>query len=140
MMRTVFADTSYWIGTAKPRDQWAEAAREAKTRLGDVFLVTTDEVLVEFLSFLAKRGPKLREIAAKVVRAVLSNPNIKVVQQSRGSFLKGLELYEQRADKHYSLVDCISMNAMRAEDIHEVLTSDDHFTQEGFQVLIRASR
>jgi predicted nucleic acid-binding protein len=37
----------------------------------------------------------------------------------------------------YSLTDCISMNAMRAEALTEVLTNDHHFEQEGFTVLMR---
>jgi predicted nucleic acid-binding protein len=52
------------------------------------------------------------------------------------SFLSGLALYEARPDKEYSLTDCISMNAMRAAGITEVLTDDDHFTQEGFTKLL----
>ena len=61
-----------------------------------------------------------------------------VVQpQSRESFLAGLRLYEQRYDKGYSLVDCISMTTMRRHEISEVLTNDHHFTQEGFKVVLR---
>ena len=53
--------------------------------------------------------------------------------QSRESFLAGLRLYEQRNDKGYSLVDCISMTTMRRHAILEVLTNDRHFMQEGFR-------
>jgi predicted nucleic acid-binding protein len=35
------------------------------------------------------------------------------------------------ADAH-----CISMEAMREEGITEILTHDDHFTQEGFTKLL----
>ncbi|MCW3095162.1 MAG: putative nucleic acid-binding protein contains domain [Chthonomonadaceae bacterium] len=51
--------------------------------------------------------------------------------------MDGLDLYERRVDKGYSLTDCISMNACRQEAIAEILTSDHHFAQEGFVVLIR---
>ncbi len=72
-----------------------------------------------------------------MVRAILDNPNVKVIPQTRDSFLKGLAFYENRSDKNFSLTDCISMNAMRAEALLEVLTSDRHFEQEGFTVLIK---
>ena len=36
------------------------------------------------------------------------------------------------ADTFYSLVDCISMNAMREESIAEIFSNDRHFEQEGF--------
>ena len=62
---------------------------------------------------------------------------IRVIPQSRESFLAGLELYRARPDKRYSLVDCISMQTMRREGLTEVLTNDRHFEQEGFRPLFR---
>ncbi len=135
-MKTVFADTAYWIAVVRPSDQWAEAAKRARSLLGDVCLLTTDEVLAEFLTALSGGGEHLRRMAAQMVRAILDNPNVKVIPQSRDSFLTGLALYEQRLDKEYSLTDCISMNAMRAEGLMEVLTNDHHFAQETFTVLM----
>jgi predicted nucleic acid-binding protein len=72
-----------------------------------------------------------------MVRAIMDNPNVKVLPQTRDSFLSGVKLYEERSDKQYSLTDCISMNAMRAESLSEILTIDNHFEQEGFSVLMR---
>ena len=57
-----------------------------------------------------------------MVRAILSNPNVKVVPQTHAAFLNALAFYEQREDKEYTLTDCISMNAMRSESLTEVLT------------------
>lgn len=136
-MKTVFADAVYWIAIVKPRDPWREAAKSARDQLGSARLVTTDEVLTEFLAALSKGGPNLRRAAVKMVREILSNANIKVVPQSRDSFQKGLSRYEARSDKQYSLQDCISMNVMESESITEVLTSDRHFEQEGFTVLMK---
>ena len=135
-MKTVFADSQFWIALVKPEDQWAKAAKTAKSNLGDVLIVTTDEVLTEFLTALS-RGKHMRKQAGKMVRAILANPNVRVVPQTRDSFLKGLTLYENRGDKEYSLTDCISMNVMKAESLVEVLTNDRHFEQEGFTVLIK---
>lgn len=59
-----------------------------------------------------------------------------MVAQSHESFLAGLTLYERRPDKQYSLVDCISMNVMRQMGVHEILTHDRHFSQEGFVRLL----
>ena len=124
-MRPVFADTVYWIATALPNDQWHAAAQEARRRLGQVELVTTDEVLTEFLAALSK------------VRAILSGSNVRVIPQSRSSFTKALDRYEDRGDKEYSLQDCASMNVMEAESITQILTNDHHFEQEGFTVLMK---
>ena len=136
-MRTVFADSLFWIARACPRDSWAEAARNAENSLGESRIVTTDEVLSEFLTALSKGGEALRRQAVKMVQAILADSNVKVVPQSRDSFLAGLDLYAQRADKSYSLTDCISMSVMKSESLNAVLTHDHHFTQEGFTVLMR---
>ncbi len=136
-MKTVFVDTVYWIAIVRPNDSWRKAAQTVKEQLGPIRLVTTDEVLTEFLAALSKGGPNLRHTAVKMVRAILSNANIKVVPQSRDSFQRGLTRYEARNDKEYSLQNCISMNVMESESIMEVLTHDHHFEQEGFRILMK---
>ena len=135
-MKTVFVDTLYWIAIVRPNDQWGDPAKKAKSLLSNVLLFTTDEVLTEFLTALSAGGENLRRQAARMVRAILANPNVKVLPQSRDSFLRGVDLYEQRLDKEYSLTDCISMNAMKSESVSEILTNDRHFGQERFEVLI----
>ena len=47
-----------------------------------------------------------------------------------------MALFAGRADKQYSLTDCLSMQVMREMGISEVLTHDQHFTQEGFIILL----
>src|SRR5262249_52955994 len=49
-MRTVFADTVYWSALINLRDQWRSAALQATKALGDVRMVTTQEVLTEVLN------------------------------------------------------------------------------------------
>jgi predicted nucleic acid-binding protein len=93
-------------------------------------------VLTELLDGLAKRGTHLREAAARAVRRILHDRRVTVHPQSRESFLAGLRLYEQRYDKGYSLVDCISMTTMRRQGILQILTNDHHFIQEGFRVVL----
>ena len=104
--------------------------------MGPVHLVTTEEVLVEFLSAYAGRGAYLRGKALQTVRAILANVSVTVRRQTHESFMTGLDVYASRADKAYSLVDCIAMHTMRQMGLTEVLTNDHHFTQEGFTILI----
>lgn len=134
-MRKIFADTFYWVALASPRDNWHQRVKAVSHQLGPVRLVTTDEVLAEFLTQLGAKGTHLRVAAVRLVGGILENPNIRVVPQTRNSFRAGLKLYAARPDKGYSLTDCISMNTMQSEKIQEVLTNDRHFAQEGFQIL-----
>jgi predicted nucleic acid-binding protein len=134
-MRRVFADSLYWIALSHPRDQHHAAALKLSRALRQVEIVTTDEVLSEFLTAL-RHTRQLRSIAALQADGVITDPAILVLPQSRQTFLSGLTLYKARPDKEYSLTDCISMETMRAEGITDILTHDDHFTQEGFTILL----
>jgi hypothetical protein len=137
-MRTVFADAHYWLAVANPRDSWRREAYAARNSLGKALLVTTDEVLGEFLTGMSKGGPQVRRIAVRMVRGIFQNPRVRVVAQSRSSFLLALERYAARDDKEYSLTDCAAMNTMDAEGIREILTNDHHFEQEGYTILIKS--
>jgi len=101
-------------------------------------IVTTDEVLSEYLTYFAGAGEHIRREAGLVAQYILADPSVRVIPQSRESFIAGLELYMARPDKGYSLADCISMETMRREGIEEALTNDRHFEQEGFRALFRS--
>jgi uncharacterized protein len=135
-MRQVFADAVYWVAIAHRKDQWHARAVEASRQLGPVQLVTIDEVLDEFLAHFSAFGSDMRQHAAATVRSLLADDSVRVIPQSRQSFLAGLSMYESRPDKDYSLTDCIAMTTMRQEALTEVLTHDAHFLQEGFRVLL----
>jgi predicted nucleic acid-binding protein len=135
-VKVVFADTVYWVALINPKDQWRDAALSAKALLHDVRLVTTDVVLIEVLNFFAEHGEEARPRAASTAEAILTNPDTEVARNTYESFLSGLAFYKARADKSYSLTDCISMNLMLGRNITEVLTHDHHFAQEGFTLLL----
>ena len=137
-MTTVFVDTAYFIALARPSDQWRDSAVAARGILGaNASLVTTQEMLTEFLTALSGAGPEARKQAAQMVKDILDTGAVRVIRQSHESFLDGLDRYENRLDKKYSLQDCTAMNAMEAEGITQILTSDHHFEQEGFIALMR---
>jgi uncharacterized protein len=111
-------------------------AVQATRSLGTAQIITTDEVFVEFLAHFSAYGRLAREGAALYFDTVINDPGILVRPQSHQSFLDGYALYKARPDKEYSLTDCISMEAMRQEGITDILTHDNHFTQEGFTILL----
>ena len=104
-MKQVFADTLYWVASITPGDPWHAPALRAVAALGPVHLVTTEEVLVEFLSAYAGRGEYLRHEALQTVRAILRNVHVTVRPQTHQSFMMGVDFYASRADKAYSLVE-----------------------------------
>lgn len=138
MRAAVFADAFYWIALTNPADTRYQDAHTLDQSLSGTTIITTDEVLVEFLTFFGSDA-WLRLRAAKTAQALLRKTNVRVVPQTRNSFLSGLEFYAARPDKGYSLTDCISMQTMRREGLTDALTNDRHFEQEGFRALFRDS-
>ena len=136
-MTALFADTFYWIALTDTTDSAHERALAITAERGVSSIVTTDEVLAEYLTFFSTSPEQIRQQAGGSVQDILDTPAIRVMPQSRRSFLAGLERYKERPDKGYSLTDCISMQTMRREGLTEALTNDRHFEQEGFRALFR---
>jgi predicted nucleic acid-binding protein len=129
----VFADTFYWIALTLPRD-----AGYASAQLVMDDIVTTEEVLTEYLTFFCDAPEYMRrEVTANVAAMLSGDAGVRIIPQSHNSFIAGFQLYGNRPDKGYSLTDCISMQTMRREGLTDVLTNDRHFEQEGFRALFR---
>jgi predicted nucleic acid-binding protein len=138
-MTALFADTFYWIALADSNDSSHRRALALTKERLDAPIVTTDEVLAEYLTFFAAAPEQMRRKAVINAHRILEDPGVHVIPQSRASLLSGMALYAARPDKGYSLVDCISMQTMRQEGLTEALTNDRHFEQEGFRALFRDS-
>ena len=138
-MTTLFADTFYWIALADFSDSVHQRALALTAERATASIVTTDEVLTEYLTFFSTAPERIRREVAESVEDILASSIIRVIPQSRESFLAGLHLYRARPDKGYSLVDCISMQTMHKEGLTEALTNDRHSEQEGFRALFRHS-
>ncbi len=138
MNPAVFADTFYWIALTYSEDAAHDKATAFDVSSNRPAILTTEEILVEFLTFFGGKGSLLRAKAVIVGRRILANQKIRVLPQTHDTFSAGLELYAARLDKAYSLTDCISMTTMRREGVTDILTDDRHFEQEGFRALFRA--
>jgi len=106
-MKLIFADTFYWIALLNQRDDWHQQAVIITSSMKRVRIVTTDEILAELLNFLSTYGTQMRRRTVRLIKETMANPNIQVIEQTRESFLQGLNLYENRVDKEYSLIERI---------------------------------
>jgi predicted nucleic acid-binding protein len=134
-MKQIFADTFYWIALLNPKDDWYNSVIKVSQSIANSQIITTEEVLTEVLTFYSNSGSRQRKRTVNFIKQIMNNPAVQVIPQNHESFVAGLNLYEKRLDKGYSLTDCISMNTMNQLEIIEVLTHDQHFTQEGFIIL-----
>jgi predicted nucleic acid-binding protein len=132
-MTPVFADTSYYVALLSATDAHHDRAVEwSETVLGRI--VVTEYVLVELGNALA--GPVDRQLYAPFVHHLLADPSTVFIPASQTLFRQGLELFANRPDKEWSLVDCVSFVVMQQRRLREALTADRHFKQAGFKALL----
>ena len=133
-MKIAFADTFYWIALLSPKDTWHCRVVKFSQANPHLNLVVTDGVIDEVFAYFSKQGSLMRSKVICLYRGILSDQSIQIVSYNPELRRSGIELYQKRLDKGYSLTDCISMVVMEKMDITEVLTNDQHFAQEGFKL------
>ena len=101
-----------------------------------ISLLTTRGILNEVLAHFSRGTPRTRIRTAEFVGDILNNPKYEIVTINDEIYVEALNLYRNRPDKRYSMVDCISMTVMQSRNISEVLTTDRDFQQEGFNNLM----
>jgi len=62
--------------------------------------------------------------------------DVEIVPASQELFELGVNLFETRQDKDWSLTDCTSFCGMSEHGMCDALTADHHFEQAGFQILL----
>jgi len=133
-MMSVFADSHYFLALVNVRDQWHARAKAVPKALRSS-VVTTRTVLLEFADAL--RSQTNRALAAEFIRWLEGAPNVEILPLDDDLWGRGLERYENRPDKAWSLTDCISFVVMEDRGIRDALTGDKHFEQAGFNVLLK---
>jgi len=132
-MKAAFADTFYFLALINRRDPCHQRA-VAASRTAGLSLLTTEFVLLELADALCK--PPLREEVSAICRLVETDPAFRLARATTELFARGRRLYAKRADKNWSLTDCISFVVMQDEGVRDALTGDQHFEQAGFKVLL----
>ncbi len=134
-MKIAFADSSFYVALLISRDaNYAKAEAAAHSWTGAV--VTTEYVLTEVANYLAGNA-KRRERFGQLRADLEADPNTRIIESSHELWSRRAKLYLQRADKEWSLTDCISFVVMEEHDLHEALTADHHFEQAGFAVRLQ---
>jgi len=98
-MSAVFADTFYWIAITNIDDFAHVRAKSLTGAIAPRTLVTTEEVLTEYLNYFSAWGPHFRRKALANVQHILSSNAVEVLPQTAASFVAGLTLYGARPDK-----------------------------------------
>ena len=133
-MARCFAHTSYYIALVNPDDETHELALKLTTEL-DGEIVTTGWVLNELANYLVR--PPNRALFLDILAQMRADPSVTTIPMTQETFDRGLTLYAERLDKSWSVTDCISFLVMEDMSIADALTSDHHFEQAGFNVLLK---
>jgi predicted nucleic acid-binding protein len=92
-MKTVFADTGYWIALLNPNDQLHYKAKNVTAYLmPSLHIVTSEIIFTELLNAFSKQGSLFRRAAVNLINQSISNPHIEVVSQTSDLFLSALKL------------------------------------------------
>jgi uncharacterized protein len=132
-MKVVFADAYYYIALVNPRDV-AHKAVVDYSRSFHGRTVTTEWVLMEVGDALS--APEQRGVFLELLSELRGHPGLTIVEAKHQDFERGVSLFSRRADKSWSLTDCISFVVMQDRGISEALTADHHFEQAGFVAVL----
>jgi uncharacterized protein len=134
--RAVFLDSNGWLALLNESDSLHAIANETWRALGRARrpFVLTDLIVVETGNGLARTVA--RQSLRPAVERVRASRNAQVIPVAGQLLDRALELYDQRPDKTWGLVDCASFVVMRDHELVDAFTNDRHFEQAGFRCLL----
>jgi uncharacterized protein len=132
-MNVVFADTAYYIALANRHDALHQRAMDFLAEYSGQ-VVTTGFVLLEVANFHSRSALRLPFL--NLLKRISSDLETEIVPAATELFERGLALFSARPDKDWSLTDCTSFAVMTERALTDALTSDHHFEQAGFRILM----
>jgi len=132
-MEKIFVDTSalYALISMEDRNKViAVTAWEGMLEHGDT-LITNNYILVECFALVQSR------LGIDFVRALQSNivPFLQIDWISNERHSNSMNRVFTANRRHLSLVDCSGFESMQQLKIEKVFTFDDHFREQGFEVI-----
>jgi uncharacterized protein len=135
MDQTVFLDTSYILALILKDDTFYNQAKTISELLetGTINVTTTELVLIEIADSLAKI--KVRHKCIPIITKLRTTINVTKINDE--SLFKAWDLFDKRIDKEWGLTDCYSFVVMEKYGIKQALTTDKHFEQVDFEILLK---
>lgn len=134
--RRVLGDSSFFFALVAKRDpahRPAVTTYEKLLRAG-ARIVTTDYIVDETLTLTKGRIDASTAIA--LLDRIERSEAIDLELLSGESFLASKQYFRKHSDHGYSFTDCTSFVVMNELEIRAALTTDRHFKEAGFEVLL----
>lgn len=137
MANETFVDTSGFYSLLVHKDRMHATAADymARAARDQGRFVTTDYVLDEAVTLLKARGHG--ELIAPLFDAIDNSSAMRIEWTTSERFDEARLFCMRHSDKAWSFTDCISFLVMQSLGLTAALTSDRHFAQAGFQVLLK---
>lgn len=136
-MKNVFVDTSALIAIGNKRDFFHQQAVSVRNQLKEMKarFIVTNAVLLEFGNAFSPLN--LKPSAVKLIEAARSSQKWTCINVDDILMEKGLELYKKMHDKEWGLIDFTSIVVSREMGVSYIFTTDHHFEQAGFSILLK---
>ena len=107
-MNKLFLDTSYAVALSSRTDENHERAVKLSEQLeaADAYFVKTRAILLEIGNALSKL--RHRTAAVRLLTALENDLKVEIVAASDELYLRAFEMYRDRSDKEWGLIDCMS--------------------------------
>jgi len=139
MAREVFVDTSGLYGLADRRDPFHARAAKCVTALvkAGTVLVLTDYIIDEACTLAKARAGAYG--ALRLLEIAERSQAVQMLWVGVERFEVAKTFFRKHADQGYSFTDCTSFVLMHEMQIRDVLTTDRHFAEAGFRMLLKPS-
>ncbi|SJM91162.1 PilT-like protein [Crenothrix polyspora] len=136
-MNSVFVDTAALIAIGNKQDFFHHAANQKQQALvkAQTHFISSDFVIAEFCNAFSR--VKLRATAVQMVNSIYQSKAWTVISINEDLMTKSLALFTQMQDKEWGLVDCSSIILARENQLDSIFTTDKHFEQAGFEILLK---
>ena len=138
-VRHLFADTSGWghlVDSTQSYHSLAATVYRTARQQGRT-IVTTNYIITELVALLISPLHIPRSAMIAFIKGLKASEYVEIVHVDALLDEQAWELFTNRPDKNWSLVDCASFVVMKQRGISEALTSDYHFEQAGFVCMLK---
>lgn len=134
--RRVFGDSSFFFALVAQRDPAHRPAVTAYEKLltAGARVVTTDYIVDETLTLTKARINA--STALTLLDRIERSEAVDLELLSSEGFLASKQYFRKHSDHGYSFTDCTSFVVMDELKIRAALTTDRHFKEAGFEVLL----